>query len=247
MIPFLKVALTNLFSKPSTVKYPYVPVEAKPRYRGRIAYDGDKCVNCGMCVKVCSPGAINRIYKDTEDGQDITYEFDHTSCTFCGMCQDFCDEGAITLTADYHMVATDPEDLIVRGVCHKVNPKGNISCNKDLCVYCTLCAKKCPSGAITVDRAAKTWTVNLGKCTKCGACIKTCPKKAVYFAEPKPQVVVCGDDCVYCTLCAKKCPEEAITVDRAAKTWSFDASKCVQCGKCVAACPKKTLSFADAE
>ena len=43
--PFLKEAIVNLFSKPSTVNFPKVNVEAKPNYRGRIAYYADKCVN----------------------------------------------------------------------------------------------------------------------------------------------------------------------------------------------------------
>lgn len=242
MVPFIKIAITNLFKKPSTEAFPAAPAPAKPKYRGRIAYDGDKCVNCGMCVKVCSPGAITRTPVKTDVGEDITYEFDLTSCTFCGMCQDFCDEGAIDLTDDYLMVATDPEDLVTRGVCHKIMPKGDLQCS-DACVYCTLCAKKCPEGAITVDRENKTWAVDNSKCTKCGTCINACPKKALFFGEAAPQVVTVDDNCVYCTLCAKKCPVEAIVVDRENKTWSIDKEKCIQCGKCITGCPKKSLSF----
>ena len=47
------------------------------------------------------------------------------------------------------------------------------------CVYCTLCAKKCPVGAITVDRAEKTWEIDRSVCVKCGQCVKNCPKKAL--------------------------------------------------------------------
>ena len=244
MVPFLKVALNNLFSKPSTENFPAEPVAAKPKYRGRIAYDGDKCINCGMCVKVCSPAAITRTPVDTPDGQDITYEFDLTSCTFCGMCQDFCDNDAIKLTDDYLMVATDPEELKTTGVCHKKMPKGELTCSDD-CVFCTLCAKKCPEGAITVDRENKTWSVDSSKCTKCGTCVGACPKKALSFGEAKPQVVTVDENCVYCTLCAKKCPVGAIEVDRENKTWKIDKEKCIQCGKCIDGCPKKALSFQD--
>ena len=241
--PFLKEALCNLFSKPSTVNYPKVPVEAMPKYRGRIAYDPEKCVNCGMCIKVCSPIAITRTSEEVAEGEKITYEFDLTSCTFCGMCQDFCTTKAIELTGDYHMVATDPEDLIVRGSRIKKKVAGKLTCS-DSCVYCTLCAKQCPEGAITVDRANKTWSVDEEKCVKCGICIDKCPKKSLSFAEVT-EGVVCSDSCVYCTLCAKKCPAEAITVDRANKTWSIDREKCTQCGICIEACPKKSLSMGD--
>ena len=182
MVPFARVALSNLFKKPSTRNFPRENVEAKPGYRGRIAYYGDKCRNCGMCVKVCSPGAITRSETETPEGKDIAFEFDLTSCTFGGMCQDFCDEKAIELTADYHMAATDHKDLITSGVAHIRVPKGQLVCGED-CVYCTLCARKCPEGAITVDRTEKIWSVDHEKCTKCGTCVSACPKKALSFGE----------------------------------------------------------------
>ena len=47
------------------------------------------------------------------------------------------------------------------------------------CVYCTLCAKKCPAGALTVDRANKTWTLDEDKCVACGTCHDVCPKKCI--------------------------------------------------------------------
>lgn len=47
------------------------------------------------------------------------------------------------------------------------------------CVYCTLCAKKCPAGAIEVDRAAKTWALDEEKCVACGTCAEVCPKKCI--------------------------------------------------------------------
>lgn len=244
--PFLKEALSNLFSKPSTVEFPKVNVDAKPGYRGRIAYDAEKCVNCGMCIKVCSPGAITRTFEDVEGGEKITYEFDLTSCTFCGMCQDFCVEKAIQLTTDYHMVATDAKDLITTGSRIKQKVLGKLTCG-DSCVFCGLCVKNCPEGALTVDRANKSWTVDEEKCIKCGICINKCPKKCLSFAEAAEEGVVCGDDCVYCTLCAKKCPVGAITVDRANKTWSIDHEACIKCGACITACPKKTLKMGPIE
>ena len=47
------------------------------------------------------------------------------------------------------------------------------------CVYCTLCAKKCPQEAITVDRAARSWTLNEENCVGCGLCAASCPKKCL--------------------------------------------------------------------
>lgn len=177
--PFLKEALYNLFSKPSTVQFPKVNVDAKPGYRGRIAYDAEKCVNCGMCIKVCSPGAITRTKEPVEGGDKITYTFDLTSCTFCAMCQDFCSTKAITLTEDYHMVG-DSKDLVTIGSRIKQKPKGKLTCG-EACVYCGLCMKNCPENAISVVRAEKSWTLDASKCVQCGVCIGKCPKKCLSF------------------------------------------------------------------
>lgn len=47
------------------------------------------------------------------------------------------------------------------------------------CVYCTICAKKCPAGALEVDRANKTWTLDEDLCVGCGTCAEACPKKCI--------------------------------------------------------------------
>ena len=181
MFPFLKIALKNLFSKPSTRNFPAENVDAMPNYRGRMSYDAEKCVNCGMCIRVCSPSAIERVVEPVEGGDKITYTFDLTSCTFCGTCADFCGTKAIKMTEDYHMVAADAKDLVVVGSKIKAKkPTGTLTVGEE-CVFCGLCAKNCPEGAITVDRPNKSWTLDKDKCVKCGLCVTKCPKKCLSF------------------------------------------------------------------
>ena len=120
--PFIKEAVTHAFSKPSTEKYPLVKKEAPKGYRGKIVFHADKCVNCGMCMKVCAPGAISRTIKKLDDGDEITFEFYLGSCTFCQMCADFCPRKSIELTQEYSMVAQNEEDLKVRGTFIKKAP-----------------------------------------------------------------------------------------------------------------------------
>lgn len=198
--PFVKEAVKQLFSKPSCEMYPFVPSEAAENYRGRIEYDPNKCLGCGMCQRVCAGGAITMTKEPVEEGEKITLTFDLGSCTFCNTCADFCSTHSITLTKDYHMVATKEEDLLVTGSHIKVKkapapkpaaaeagaPKGPAPRedgkpvqDPNLCVYCTLCAKKCPQEAITVDRAEKTWALDDEKCIACGTCAGVCPKKAI--------------------------------------------------------------------
>ena len=143
------------------------------------------------------------------EGDKVTLTFNLGSCTFCATCADFCTHKAISFTKDYHMVATKEEDLLVTGSFIKAPPKKpapkpaapaapasaaapaapvcDIKPREDgkpvndpaRCVYCTICARKCPSGALTVDRAAKTWVLDEEKCVGCGACADTCPKKCI--------------------------------------------------------------------
>ena len=113
--PFVKEAISQLFSKPSCAMYPAVPSEAAPNYRGRIVYHADRCIACGMCERVCSGNAITRTVEKTEEGDKITLTFNLGSCTFCATCADFCSRKAIELSGDYHMVATKEEDLLVSG------------------------------------------------------------------------------------------------------------------------------------
>ena len=200
--PFVKEAISQLFSKSSCAMYPAVPSQAAPGYRGRIVYHADKCIACGMCERVCSGNAITRTVEHLEDGQDrITLTFNLGSCTFCATCADFCTRNAIELTGDYHMVATKEEDLLVTGSFIKAAPKkkapvaapegcqaapavkprddGKPVNDPSRCVYCTLCAKKCPVQALTVDRAAKTWVLDEDKCIACGTCAQACPKNCI--------------------------------------------------------------------
>ena len=199
MLPFIKEAVQQLFSKPSTEAYPAAPAPAAPGYRGRIVFHADRCISCGMCERVCAGGAISTTSEETEEGLLITRRFFLGSCTFCANCADFCVKNAIELTDDYHMVARDENELVVTGTYLKKKPApkkpaanaeepastvkprddGLPVTDPAKCVYCTLCAKKCPAGALTVDRKEKIWKLDEDKCIGCGTCHDVCAKKAI--------------------------------------------------------------------
>ncbi len=57
--------------------------------------------------------------------------------------------------------------------------RGRLVFTKDNCVYCTVCAKKCPTGALVVNRAKKEWAIDRLRCITCGYCVEVCPKKSL--------------------------------------------------------------------
>jgi ech hydrogenase subunit F len=57
--------------------------------------------------------------------------------------------------------------------------RGHIAIDINACIFCSLCQKKCPTHAIAVDKAQKTWSIDRMKCIQCGACVEACPKKCL--------------------------------------------------------------------
>jgi len=65
--------------------------------------------------------------------------------------------------------------------------RGHIAINIDTCVFCGLCSKKCPTGAITVNRAEKSWSIERFGCIQCGYCVESCNKKSLSMQQSYTQ------------------------------------------------------------
>ena len=72
------------------------------------------------------------------------------------------------------------EDHVIRKKCTAGQCKALLtySIDEDKCIGCTICAKKCPSGAITGE-LRKLHVVDMDKCTKCNLCFEVCKFHAV--------------------------------------------------------------------
>lgn len=55
------------------------------------------------------------------------------------------------------------------------NARGEIDNDMRICTCCGVCAAKCPSQCITVDKKAATWSCNPSACVYCGVCAESCP------------------------------------------------------------------------
>ena len=63
---------------------------------------------------------------------------------------------------------------------YKDRYRGRITIDIDDCLFCGLCSRKCPSGAITVDRNNRIWSIDRMGCVQCSNCVEGCPKKCLH-------------------------------------------------------------------
>ncbi len=77
------------------------------------------------------------------------------------------------------------------------NSRGQLVFIKDKCVYCTVCAKKCPTRALTVNRSAKKWGIERLQCISCGYCVEVCPKHCLELSTDHGKPTVTKDKETY--------------------------------------------------
>lgn len=61
--------------------------------------------------------------------------------------------------------------------------RGHIENDLAVCILCGMCQRKCPTGAISVDRTGKTWSISRFSCIQCGSCVESCPKKCLSMKQ----------------------------------------------------------------
>lgn len=57
--------------------------------------------------------------------------------------------------------------------------RGKIEIDIDSCIFCSMCQKRCPTGAINVNKAGSSWSIERFSCIQCGCCNEVCPKKCL--------------------------------------------------------------------
>ena len=112
--------------------------------------------------------------------------------------------------------------------------KDFIEKKKGECVFCSICARVCPTGALEVRTAGKA-------------------EKDESYLHVALKSTTVNEKCVHCGLCAEVCPQSCIELKdrRLAENGSLrfegktliDLNRCVHCGWCAQVCPVGAISF----
>lgn len=79
--------------------------------------------------------------------------------------------------------------------------RGKIEISIDDCIFCSMCQKRCPTGAITVDKANSSWSIERLSCIQCNYCAEVCPKKCLRMDNQytSPSYGKVRDEFIKCT------------------------------------------------
>lgn len=121
-LPYFLEGISNIFKPVLTSEGNIDDTKGAENYRGKLTFDSNTCIGCGICIRVCAGDAISKDVQPIEGGQEITMNFDLTSCTFCGLCKDFCPKKAIELTDEVMMVTCNKDELKIGGTFIKKLP-----------------------------------------------------------------------------------------------------------------------------
>ena len=75
--------------------------------------------------------------------------------------------------------------------------RGRIFTVIEQCIFCGLCARKCPTNAITVTKESKEFDLRSLQCIMCSSCVEACPKKCLIMENQYSASVVKNTEGVY--------------------------------------------------
>ena len=108
--PMLRRAVSHIFTKPATTKYPFVKPTLPEDFRGLQVFDINLCVSCGLCSRDCPAKAIEMV--EVEGKRRPSFKLDQ--CIFCYQCAESCPRNAIKSSVFYELATTDKSSLVLK-------------------------------------------------------------------------------------------------------------------------------------
>lgn len=71
--------------------------------------------------------------------------------------------------------------------------RGTLEFDLDSCIFCMLCARKCPTGAITCLRDERYFAIEQLNCIACGICVDVCSKDSLRLSVDRRPVQTAAD------------------------------------------------------
>lgn len=207
--------------RPVTIMYPYEKEWVPDNYRGRPGLVFDKCLGCGICVRMCPTTCIELVEVADDDGNMVKRpQVNVGRCMMCGYCAEYCPVDAMTTTTDYELAEFTRQDLIYdprRLAFEGTNEMMEVHMEEHLLSNLAKGIVDQPTAFYKTDRPV----LEGAKCISCQKCAKVCPVNAIEMVvvgkndkgrdikHPK----IDNDACVCCENCIISCPKAALKIE----------------------------------
>lgn len=224
----LKQTYKSSRHRPNTVQYPWEKLVLPDAFRGRPGLRFEKCIGCGICMRMCPTRCIDLVEVDDlkhEEGKPPAKvkrpRVNVGRCMMCGYCAEYCPTNAMIVTPEYELASFTREEMIYDP--YRLQFEG------------------VPGNEVHILEVLPS-EVNKG----------VAPRERIKNVDIP---VVEDKKCISCSRCAKECPVEAVKMvevgvnekGRPIKRPVFDKEKCVSCETCVEICPKDALTMQEVQ